>query len=97
MELVIDRQGTVRCVYGEMIDLAALGPPSIRRASQVEPDGTGKWWADMTPVGGAALGPYERRSEALDAEHAWLERHWLSRLGQARHHDRDIRTVPSGN
>ena len=97
MDLVIDRQGTIRCVYDEMIDLAALGSPSIRRASRVEPDTAGRWWADMTPVGGAALGPFERRSEALDAEHAWLEQHWLGRLDQVPHPDRDVRTVPQGN
>ncbi len=37
MELRIDRQGQVVCIYGEEIDLACLGPLSIRRASHVEP------------------------------------------------------------
>ncbi len=77
MRLVIDAGGTVRCLYGEAIDLACLGPLTIRRASQVEPDGQGAWWADLGPVGGPRLGPFGRRSAALAAEADWLERHWL--------------------
>jgi hypothetical protein len=73
MRLRIDPHGQVACVYGEAIDLAALGPLAIRRASHVEPDDTGRWWADLGPAGGPRLGPYPRRSEALQAETAWLE------------------------
>ncbi len=65
--------GVVRCIYGEAIDLNALGSPAIARASHVEPDEEGRWWADMSPVGGPLLGPFERRSEALAAEVGWLE------------------------
>ena len=45
MELRIDARGQVVCVYGEAIDLAVLGEPTIRRASHVEPDNQGRWWA----------------------------------------------------
>jgi hypothetical protein len=79
MQLVIDPQGLVRCVYGEAIDLAVLGPMQIRRASRVEPDTAGKWWADLAPIGGPRLGPFPRRSQALTAESQWLEAHWLVR------------------
>ncbi len=65
--------GTVRCLYSEDLDLAALGSQVIRRASHVEPCPTGQWWADMGPVDGPVLGPYATRSEALAAEVAWLE------------------------
>jgi hypothetical protein len=78
MRLLIDPGGTVHCVYAEAIDLAALGTASIRRASHVEPDEQGQWWADLSPVGGPRLGPFPSRSPALDAEHAWLEEYWLS-------------------
>lgn len=78
MQLVIKPGGVVRCVYGEEIDLAALGSPVISRASHVEPDQYGCWLADMGPVGGEVLGPFELRSEALAAEQAWLEAHWLT-------------------
>jgi hypothetical protein len=76
MLLVVDPIGVARCVYGEAIDLSALGPVSIRRASHVEPDHAGRWWADLAPVSGPHLGPFALRSEALVAERAWLEAHW---------------------
>lgn len=78
MQLVIDPAGVIRCVYGEAVDLCCLGSPDIRRASHVEPDTQGAWWADLTPVDGPRLGPFARRSQALDAERQWLEDHWLN-------------------
>ncbi len=72
MELVVDAGGGVRCVYGEELDLREIGRLSITRASHVEPDAEGCWWADMGPVGGPMLGPFTSRSEALRAERGWL-------------------------
>jgi hypothetical protein len=77
MLLVVEPQGTVRCLYDESIDLAALGPLTIRRASHVEPAPDGHWWADLAPAGGPRLGPFARRSQALAAERAWLETRWV--------------------
>ncbi len=77
MNLVIEKNGLVRGIYGEEIALDALGPVKIVRASHVEPDDSGRWLADLSPVGGPVLGPYDRRSEALAAEVAWLEKNWL--------------------
>lgn len=77
MVLVIDRGGSVRCLYGESIDLAAIGHLKIDRASHVEPDAQSRWWADLAPVGGPSLGPFDRRSQALEAEREWLETNWL--------------------
>ena len=79
MQLIIMPGGAVRCLYDEAINLAALGSPVISRASHVEPDPQGRWWADMSPVNGPLLGPFPTRSEALMAEQAWLETHWLNR------------------
>ena len=79
MTLVIDPQGRVQCLYTEALDLAALGSVSIRRASQVEPDEQGRWWADLAPVNGPRIGPFDRRSQSLDAEQAWLEANVLPR------------------
>ncbi len=76
MHLTVEPGGTVHCVYGEALDLAALGAVSIRRASHVEPDADGRWWADLAPVGGPRLGPFGLRSAALAAERAWLEARW---------------------
>jgi hypothetical protein len=78
MELVVSPDGVVRCVYGEAIDLRALGRPRIRRASAVEPDAAGAWWADLSPVGGPRLGPFDRRGDALAAEAAWLNDRYLA-------------------
>ena len=72
MELVVAVDGGVRCVYDEALDLRALGKLQITRASHVEPDSDGNWWADMGPSGGPVLGPYVSRSEALAAERGWL-------------------------
>ena len=80
MELVIGPDGAVRCVYSEELDLAVLGEVRIQRASHVEPDGSGAWWADLSPVGGLRLGPFAKRSEALAAEVQWLGR-WISNEG----------------
>jgi hypothetical protein len=76
MDLVIERDGTVRGVYAEAIDLSGFGDLSIRRASHVEPDARGRWWADLAPVAGPKLGPFGRRSEALAAEMTLLNVHW---------------------
>jgi hypothetical protein len=72
MELVVDAGGGVRCIYDEALDLRALGLLTITRASHVEPDKEGNWWADMEPSGGPVLGPFGSRSEALGAEWGWL-------------------------
>ena len=77
MELIIDGVGGVRCIYDEAINLAALGSLTIVRASHVEPDDSGAWWADMAPVSGPKLGPFEKRSDALAAEGQWLHAHVL--------------------
>ena len=37
MQILIDPGGNVRCLYGEAIELAALGPLQIARASHLEP------------------------------------------------------------
>jgi len=77
MELIIQTNGVARCVYDETLDLQSLGRLSIRRASHVEPDGTGSWYADLLPVQGPTLGPFKSRSEALHAETEWLAENWL--------------------
>jgi hypothetical protein len=81
ISLLVRPDGHVQCVYGEEIDLAAIGAVRIARASHVEPDARGRWWADLAPVSGPVLGPFSRRSDALAAERAWLDGHlfhWLT-------------------
>lgn len=77
MDLVVDRCGQVRCIYAESIDLHLMGRPTVVRASHVEPDSEGRWWADLSPVSGPKLGPFRQRTEALAAEYEWLVANWL--------------------
>jgi hypothetical protein len=72
MELVVGVDGVARCIYDEGIDLREIGTLKITRASHVEPDAEGNWWADMGPSGGPVLGPFTSRSKALGAERGWL-------------------------
>jgi hypothetical protein len=72
MELVVGVDGMARCIYDEESDLRELGKLQITRASHVEPDRDGFWWADMGPVAGPVLGPFKNRTEALQAEREWL-------------------------
>jgi len=83
MQLVVQPDGSLKCVYGEAIDLYALGHVSISRGSHVEPDSNGQWLADLSPVSGPLLGPFATRSLALDAEVAWLEAHWLNPVSKS--------------
>lgn len=78
MELLFERSGRTRCLYGEEIDLTQLGTLTIRRGSHVEPDEQGRWLCNLSPVAGPTLGPFDSRSAALAAEVAWLSRHWLT-------------------
>ena len=77
MQLVIENDGTVRCLYDESLDLSPLGSVRIQRGSHVEPDNHGRWFADLSPVEGPLLGPFAQRSDALTAEAEWLTAHWL--------------------
>lgn len=84
MQLIIDSAGAVRCLYDESVDLRALGQVHIVRASHVEPDDRGRWFADLSPVRGPTLGPFCLRSEALAAERRWLDDHWLTESNSPR-------------
>lgn len=74
-DLLIQPDGSVTTLYTEVIDLAALGLLQIERASDVEPDSTGHWWAQLWE--GPKLGPFDRRSQAIQAEIDWLLEHRL--------------------
>jgi hypothetical protein len=71
--LLVSPDGRVTAIFGEEIDLRVLGEVTTRRASHVEPSPDGGWTADLSPVNGPVLGPFEKRSQAIAAEVAWLE------------------------
>jgi len=75
--IVIDERGVGKTLYTESIPLEKLGELKITRASHVEPDGKGKWKADVRPSGGPVLKPFKTRSEALAAEVKWLKKNKL--------------------
>lgn len=54
--------------------LLSLGTATINRASHVEPTRDCQWLADLAPIGGPVLGPFDSRSEALVAEISAVER-----------------------
>jgi hypothetical protein len=72
MAVVVAADGVARCIYNAALDLREIGTLKITRASHVEQDRDGYWWADMGPVAGPVLGPFRSRTEALGAERGWL-------------------------
>ena len=47
MQLIVNCEGAIRCLYDEAVDLSSLGSLTIQRGSHVEPDPTGRWLADL--------------------------------------------------
>ena len=72
MQIVIKPSGVFISIYSDTFDYGEFGKPQIRRASHVEPDDAGHWFADMSPVDGPKLGPFNKRNEAVDAELEFL-------------------------
>ena len=77
VEIAITPYGQTRMVFNECIDVRKLGAIKIERGSHVEPTPDGRWTADLSPVDGPILGPFDTRKEALDAEVTWLNANWL--------------------
>lgn len=76
--------GVGKMLYDEDLDLTKLGQVEISRASNVEPTADGKWEVDFAPIGvDLKLGPFAKRSEALAAEHAWLDENHIRPKGLA--------------
>lgn len=81
MRIRINPDGTAVMIYTEDIDIADIGNvQSITRASYVEPTSGNQWAADMRPIGGPTLGPFDRRTDALVAEIHWIEENILEGL-----------------
>lgn len=75
--LHVNALGELVFVYAdELAGLLDLGDCIVARASHVEPlnlPGRVVWTADMEPMDGPQLGPFDSRGEALAAEREWLE------------------------
>ncbi len=83
MEIIIKPSGVFIGIYNDSFDYGSFGRPQIRRASHVEPTNDGRWTADLSPVDGPKLGPFGKRSEAIDAEMEFLN----LMLGEIEPHD----------
>lgn len=76
-EIVFDDDGLASFVHSDhLAGLIDGGVAVIERASHVEPSGV-EWIADMAPVGGPVLGPYENRGDALAAEVGYISRNYF--------------------
>lgn len=74
MQIAILPDGQVQFIWDDSLaPIREMGQMRIKRVSHVEPDDDGLWWADLGPVEGPRLGPFDLRSEALAAERDWLE------------------------
>lgn len=72
-QIVISPAGEIKAIYtDELLPLFRAGKCSITRASSVEPTIDGRWEADLSPVNGPVLGPYDTRKEALESEVNYL-------------------------
>jgi hypothetical protein len=77
MIISVDRTGGVKAIYSDGFNWHALGKALIQRASHVEPDIWGLWWADLALSGGPRIGPFAMRAHAIAAEQRWLEKNCL--------------------
>lgn len=78
-DVVVSTDGGLSSIYCELINFKEFGPSQIRRASHVEPTEDGRWLADLSPSAGPLLGPFDSRSQAIEAEVQWLRDHWFAR------------------
>lgn len=79
IELIIDEDAVIHAIYNDalrpLFDEASFS--EVRRASHVEPCGGGRWTADMGPVGGPVLGPFDTHEQAIQAETAYIRKEIL--------------------
>lgn len=75
---------TIKAIYDDdlckLLSTIAVEEETMR-ASFVEPvqkDGKTYWVADMCPIKMIALGPFETRAKALEAEREWLRKNVIS-------------------
>ncbi len=69
--LTFTENGEGHCLYTEAIELAAIGPLTLRRATTIEFKETSQQW-EVRDAGGALLHTHASREECL----AWEHRHF---------------------
>jgi len=72
---IVINEGEIRFIHqDDLAEVFQTGKTTTRRASHLAP-GKGGWNADLRPVNGPVLGPFNRRDTALQAEDNWLRQH----------------------
>lgn len=71
LKVTFDTDGTGHCLYGELIDLRAVGTLECRRASHIEFDAGSQQWQVLTPDRGTVLfsSPFRRECETWEHDH----------------------------
>jgi hypothetical protein len=86
VDIFIHPDGTIRFLYYDSVkNLLDLGQSEIKRASHVEPEKTEfgwRWYADLSPVAGPKLGPFDGRDDAIAAEVEWLVENHLGKSNE---------------
>jgi len=77
--ITIRKDATIEFIYDDDLKcfIDTNTGTKIFRASHVEPDENGKWFADLGPVKGPKLTGFNTRAEALNAEVKWLQQNYL--------------------
>lgn len=82
-KVFILEDGTVKFLYyDELKPLLGIGKSDVKRVSHVDPimhNNSVVWYADLCPVNGPKLGPFETRELAIAAEIDWLTENDLNR------------------
>jgi len=73
MVLTVGHDGTVRCLYGELIDLRVLGTLSCERASHIEFDEGSQQWQVLSPDRQTMLFHHPSRAICEAWEHDHLQ------------------------
>ena len=68
MVLTFDQEGTGHCLYGELLDLRAIGTLACRRASHIEFDEGSQEWRVLSPDRQRVLFRSPSRQACLDWE-----------------------------
>ncbi len=69
--------GRIQYIYNEDLNINNIGKVDIKRASRVEPDKDGKWYVDLSLIGGKKINGFNKRSEAIKYEIDWIEKNIL--------------------
>ncbi len=70
--LIITAAGKVECLYTEAVDLSALGPLTVKRATDIAYDNKAREWKVRDMSGNAIFGNCSREA-CLEWERSYLE------------------------